>query len=146
MLLKLCLVTCTLQSKISGNVQISQTYLHLTAYPFCTLAVDSYWLSYIHSLAPKGKRDWVKPVSGVHDILFQKRICCSFLTGCKTTTTGEITEAQSLKAKADLEINSIKFKQRIILKKKKKIGSNGMLFGKKKKTTGKQKSSFWSFF
>lgn len=55
--------------------------------------------------------------SGVCDILFQKKICCSFLTGCKSTTkktqptiAGEITEVDSLKAKADLETNSIKEK------------------------------------
>lgn len=131
MLLKLCLVTCTLQSKISGNVQISQTYLVLMAYPFCKLVVDSYWLSYIHSLPPKGKRLSKATVSEVDDILFQKRICCSFLTGCKTNTGREITEAKCLKAKSDLERNSIKVKQRIILKKR--LEAMVCYLGKKKK-------------
>lgn len=50
MLLQLCFVTHALQSKISGNVQVSQDYL--IANPFCKQV-----MSHVHSLAPTGKRD-----------------------------------------------------------------------------------------
>lgn len=51
MLLQLCFVTHALQSKISGNVQVSQAYLR--ANPFCKQVMCL--LSLVHSLAPQGK-------------------------------------------------------------------------------------------